>query len=88
MTLFTIVAMSLAGVAVYWAYKNPKLGASLLVGAGILAAVYLIGQQDASQAPLQAPAPAASSSVPAVAGPPPSPSVSSSGQAPSARPEV
>jgi hypothetical protein len=44
MTLFAIVVLALAGVGVYIAYKNPKLGAALLVGVAIITVLWMIGK--------------------------------------------
>ncbi len=52
MTLFSIVVLSLAGVGVYLAYKNPTLGAALLVGVAIITVLWLIGR-DTSAIPSQ-----------------------------------
>ncbi|MFF1604821.1 hypothetical protein ACFVYV_46880 [Streptomyces mirabilis] len=64
MSLFAIVALSLAGLGVYCAYKNPKLGAAILVGTAILTAFYLVVEKDQTSSPFQAPPPATSSSAP------------------------
>lgn len=46
MTLPLIVALVLGGLGVYVAYKNPKLGAALLVGLAIITVLYLIWEKD------------------------------------------
>lgn len=46
MTLFVVVALALAGVGVYCAYKDPKLGAALLVGIAILTVLWLVVERD------------------------------------------
>lgn len=48
MTLLLIVALALAGAGVYIAYRNPRLGAAILVGLGILTALYLVWEKDPS----------------------------------------
>ena len=52
MTLFAIVVLALAGVGVYLAYKNPKLGGAILVGVAIITVLWLIGK-DPSTVPTQ-----------------------------------
>lgn len=54
MSLTAIVALALAGAAVILAYRDEKLGAALMTGAAVLAALYLLlGTQDAAgDAPL------------------------------------
>ncbi|MFC8350969.1 hypothetical protein [Streptomyces sp. NPDC057280] len=44
MTTFAILALALAGLGVYLAYNNPKLGAAILVGAAIFTLMWLIGE--------------------------------------------
>jgi hypothetical protein len=58
MSLFAIVALSLAGVGVYIAYNNPKLGAAILVGVAIITLLWLIGNPSEVQSQ---PGPGASS---------------------------
>jgi hypothetical protein len=49
MSLTAIVALALAGAAVILAYRDEKLGAALMTGAAVLAALYLLlGTQDAA----------------------------------------
>jgi hypothetical protein len=48
MTLPLIVALALAGIGVYIAYRNPRLGAAILVGLGILTALYMVWEKDPS----------------------------------------
>lgn len=72
MTLLLIVALALAGVGVYVAYRNPRLGAAILVGLGILTALYLLWDKDPSVFPHNVP-PAS----PAVA--PPAPTTTPTG---------
>ncbi|GHE14152.1 hypothetical protein GCM10010339_83750 [Streptomyces alanosinicus] len=48
MTLPLIVALALAGVSVYISYRNPRLGAAILVGLGILTALYMVLEKDPS----------------------------------------
>ncbi|MEU6495741.1 hypothetical protein [Streptomyces sp. NPDC046984] len=55
MTLLLIVALALAGVGVYLAYQNPKLGAAMVVGLGILTALYLIWSKDPTVFPTSVP---------------------------------
>ncbi|MFC8198316.1 hypothetical protein ACFUTV_23405 [Streptomyces sp. NPDC057298] len=66
MTLFGIVAITLAGLGVYIAYKNPKLGAAILVGTAILTVLWLITEKDPSSTPAdqRQPVPTISSPVP------------------------
>lgn len=78
MSLFLIVALALGGVGVYIAYRDPKLGAAILVGLAIVTALYLIWQNDPSLT--QTVVPPTSSSVPVQA---PSPSVAGVGASPS-----
>ena len=61
MTLFVVVALTLAGLGVYGAYKDPKLGAALLVGIAILTVLWLVVERDA---PSSSPTPEGSSSSP------------------------
>ncbi|GAA2704715.1 hypothetical protein GCM10010310_78940 [Streptomyces violaceolatus] len=58
-----IVALALAGVGVYAAYRNPALGTAILVGVGILGVLYGVLVTDpttfpAQQAPPSSTAPA------------------------------
>ncbi|MDX3516117.1 hypothetical protein PV755_45730 [Streptomyces caniscabiei] len=46
MTLLLIVALMLGGIGVYIAYRNPKLGAAILVGLGIVTVLYIIWEKD------------------------------------------
>ncbi|GGN45853.1 hypothetical protein [Streptomyces fuscichromogenes] len=48
MTLVLVVALALAGGGVYIAYRNPRMGAAILVGLGILTALYLVCEKDPS----------------------------------------
>lgn len=48
MTLLLVVALALAGGGVYIAYRNPRMGAAILVGLGILTALYLVWEKDPS----------------------------------------
>ncbi len=48
MTLPLIVALALAGVGVYIAYRNPRMGAAILVGLGIVTVLYLVWDKDPS----------------------------------------
>ncbi|WP_146232377.1 hypothetical protein [Streptomyces sp. NWU49] len=41
-----IVALALAGVGVYAAYRDPKLGTALLVGFAIITVLYVIWEKD------------------------------------------
>ncbi|MFJ4805990.1 hypothetical protein [Streptomyces murinus] len=61
MTLFVVVALTLAGLGVYCAYKDPKLGAALLVGIAILTVLWLVVERDT---PTSSPTPESSSSSP------------------------
>jgi hypothetical protein len=47
-TLPLIVALALAGAGVCAAYRNPNLGAALLVGVAILTALYVVWEKDLS----------------------------------------
>ena len=71
MSLFAIVALALAGLGVYCAYKNPKLGAAILVGIAVLTVVYLIGEEESTSIPTSTPT--SSGSVPAAEPPGSSP---------------
>ncbi|MFF9803002.1 hypothetical protein ACF1G3_37120 [Streptomyces rochei] len=73
MTLFAIVVLALAGVGVYLAYKNPKLGGAILVGVAIITVFWLIGK-DPSTFPTQPGLGTSSSTPPAepAQSPPPS----------------
>lgn len=56
MSLTAIVALSLVAVAIVTAYRNERIGSAVLVGCGVLAAVYLLvgapeGPREATQAP-------------------------------------
>jgi hypothetical protein len=42
------VALALAGAGVYAAYRNPNLGAALLVGIAILTALYVVWEHPRS----------------------------------------
>ncbi|MEU6688478.1 hypothetical protein [Streptomyces sp. NPDC046832] len=68
MTLPLIVALVLGGLGVYVAYKNPKLGAALLVGLGVITVLYLIWEKDPTVFQTGNPS---SSTVPAVTSTPP-----------------
>lgn len=46
MTLLLVVALALAGGGVHIAYRNPRMGAAILVGLGILTALYLVWEKD------------------------------------------
>lgn len=48
MSLLFIVTFVLAGVGVYIAYRDPKLGAAILVGLGIVTVLFLIWEKDPS----------------------------------------
>lgn len=48
MTLPLIVALTLGGVGVYVAYRNPKLGVALMVGLAIITTLYIIWEKDPS----------------------------------------
>jgi hypothetical protein len=62
-TLPLIVAFALGGVAVYISYRNPQMGAALLVGLGVVTVLHLIWEKDPSVfQPSVAPAPASTSS--------------------------
>jgi multisubunit Na+/H+ antiporter MnhB subunit len=56
--LVAIVLLSLAGVAIYIAYRNPRLGAAILVGIGVIGLlVLLLGSQQPSSTTAQQHAP-------------------------------
>jgi hypothetical protein len=57
MTLALIVALALGGLGVYVAYQNPKLGAALLVGLGIVTVLYLVMEKDPSVFEMDNPVP-------------------------------
>ncbi|WP_329332683.1 hypothetical protein OG252_51950 [Streptomyces sp. NBC_01352] len=87
MTLPLIVALALGGVGVYIAYRNPRLGAAILVGLGIVTVLYLIWDKDpsvfqttvpstVSTAPTQSP-PADQTGAPSSAAPSTTPPASS-----------
>jgi hypothetical protein len=61
-TMPLIVALALGGVGVYVAYRDPKLGAAILVGLGIMTMLYLIWDKDPSV--FQTGGPSVSSTVP------------------------
>ncbi|MET7980821.1 hypothetical protein ABZW44_49370 [Streptomyces mirabilis] len=63
MTLLLIVALGFGAVGVYIAYKNPKLGAAILVGLGIITVLYLIWGKDPTL-PFQVPTPTVAPSGP------------------------
>lgn len=46
MSLLLIFALVLAGVGVYMSYRDPKLGAAILVGLAIITVLYLIWEKD------------------------------------------
>lgn len=46
MIVALIVALALEGVGVFIAYRDPKLGASILVGLAIITVLYLIWEKD------------------------------------------
>lgn len=48
MSLLLVVALALGGVGVYIAYRDPKLGAAILVGLGVITVLYLIWRNDPS----------------------------------------
>ncbi|MFJ6076392.1 hypothetical protein ACIQFU_37175 [Streptomyces sp. NPDC093065] len=50
-----IVALALAGVGVYAAYRNPALGTAILVGVGILGVLYVVLVTDPTTFPADAP---------------------------------
>ncbi|MEQ6028201.1 hypothetical protein SOM70_37245 [Streptomyces salinarius] len=50
-----IVALALAGVGVYAAYRNPPLGTAILVGVGILGVFYVVLVTDPTMFPAEAP---------------------------------
>ncbi|MFJ9662874.1 hypothetical protein ACIRPR_33605 [Streptomyces griseoflavus] len=54
-TLPLIVVLALSGVGVYAAYRNPKLGAALLVGIGILTGLYIVLEKDPGMFPTDGP---------------------------------
>ncbi|MFM9625051.1 hypothetical protein ACKI14_44925 [Streptomyces turgidiscabies] len=68
MALALIVALVLGGLGVYVAYQNPKLGAALLVGLGIVTVLYIIWDKDPTVFETGNPS---SSTVPAATSPPP-----------------
>jgi hypothetical protein len=47
-TLPLIVALALGGAGVYIAYRNPKLGAAILVGLAVIGTLYLVWEKDPS----------------------------------------
>lgn len=55
--LTAIVLLALGGVAVYAAYKNPQLGAAIMVGIGVVTVLYLLlyGSGHSTTTPFQAP---------------------------------
>ncbi|WSB58621.1 hypothetical protein OIE90_33540 (plasmid) [Streptomyces cellulosae] len=48
MTLALIVALVLGGVGVHIAYRDPKLGAAILVGLAIVGTLYIVWEKDPS----------------------------------------
>lgn len=72
MTLFAIVVLALAGVGVYLAYTNPRLGGAILVGVAIITVLWLIG--DPSTFPTQPGLGTSSSTPPAEPAQSPTPS--------------
>ncbi|MFD7283483.1 hypothetical protein ACFV80_42475 [Streptomyces sp. NPDC059862] len=67
MTLPLIVALALGAAGVYIAYRNPQLGAAILVGLGIVTVLYVVWEKDPSV--FQTGVPPASATVPAQAPP-------------------
>ncbi|EMF52387.1 MULTISPECIES: hypothetical protein [Streptomyces] len=57
MTLALVVALALAGVGVFIAYRDPKLGGALGVGVAILGVLYVVWAMDPSVFPRDTPAP-------------------------------
>ncbi|MDX3321178.1 hypothetical protein PV415_30165 [Streptomyces sp. ME03-5684b] len=51
-----VVALTLAGLGVYIASRNPALGAAILVGVGILGVIYVVLATDSAAFPTKAPA--------------------------------
>lgn len=50
-----VVALAIAGVGVYAAYRNPALGAAILVGVGILGVLYVVLATDPTVFPAETP---------------------------------
>lgn len=63
MTLTLIVVLTLGGLGVYIAYRNPKLGAALLVGLAVITTLYVILEKDPSAFKTDSPAPSAPTQV-------------------------
>jgi hypothetical protein len=60
-----IVALALGGVGAYIAYRNPQMGAALLVGLGVITVLYVVWEKDPSVfQPGVAPAPSTYSPAP------------------------
>ncbi|MFD5588831.1 hypothetical protein ACFWII_34125 [Streptomyces sp. NPDC127063] len=75
MTLTLIVVLTLGGLGVYIAYRNPQLGAALLVGLAVITTLYVILEKDPSA--FKTDSPPSSTPTQVSSGP------SSSGQTPS-----
>ncbi|MGW9595419.1 hypothetical protein ACWHLZ_34610 [Streptomyces chartreusis] len=63
-TLALIVVLTLGGVGVYVAYRNPKLGGALLVGLAIVTTLYVVLEKDSSAFPTNEPPPPTTSTTP------------------------
>lgn len=91
-TLPFLVALILGGAGVYVAYRNPNLGAALLVGVAILTGLYVVLEKDPNVFPADAPpSPVAPARVPdeglpAQQAPPPATSADSAPSAGAAAP--
>jgi hypothetical protein len=51
MTLLLVVTLTVAGIGVHLAYRNPRLGAAILVGLGTATVLYVVWQIDPSLTP-------------------------------------
>ncbi|MFB6931259.1 hypothetical protein [Streptomyces chartreusis] len=63
-TLALIVVLALGGVGMYVAYRNPQLGAAILVGIAIVTALYLVLEKDSTAFPKSEPPPPSTSTNP------------------------